>query len=111
MSNTAPLPVWGELRLILEKIFAPLQVALLALAIQLKFMRWILVIEFAEKNDVKIPIKFGQKEVRPNCVIMMKKIKPQITLEIIQIKSKNIRVYRRSSAAKKILLFKQFGII
>ena len=34
-----PLTVWGELWIILEKIFAPLQAALLALAIRRKFMR------------------------------------------------------------------------
>jgi hypothetical protein len=34
-----PLTVWGELWIILEKIFAPLQLALLALAIRRKFMR------------------------------------------------------------------------
>jgi hypothetical protein len=34
-----PLSVWGELWIILEKIFAPLQAALLALAIRRKFMR------------------------------------------------------------------------
>ena len=34
-----PLTVWGELLIILEKIFAPLQAALLALAIRRKFMR------------------------------------------------------------------------
>lgn len=34
-----PLTGWGELWLILEKIFAPLQAALLALAIRRKFMR------------------------------------------------------------------------
>jgi Pentapeptide repeats (9 copies) len=34
-----PLTVWGEIWIILEKIFAPLQAALLALAIRRKFMR------------------------------------------------------------------------
>jgi hypothetical protein len=34
-----PLTVWGELWIILEKIFASLQAALLALAIRRKFMR------------------------------------------------------------------------
>jgi len=34
-----PLTVWGEVWIILEKIFAPLQAALLALAIRRKFMR------------------------------------------------------------------------
>ncbi|MEK7724502.1 MAG: hypothetical protein AAB336_09160, partial [Acidobacteriota bacterium] len=34
-----PLTGWGELWIILEKIFAPLQAALLALAIRRKFMR------------------------------------------------------------------------
>ncbi|MBX7172069.1 MAG: pentapeptide repeat-containing protein [Pyrinomonadaceae bacterium] len=34
-----PTTVWGELWIILEKIFAPLQTALLALAIRRKFMR------------------------------------------------------------------------
>ncbi len=34
-----PRGVWGELWIILEKIFAPLQAALLALAIRRKFMR------------------------------------------------------------------------
>ncbi len=34
-----PLTFWGELWIILEKIFAPLQAALLALAIRRKFMR------------------------------------------------------------------------
>jgi hypothetical protein len=34
-----PLTVWGERWIIMEKIFAPLQAALLALAIRRKFVR------------------------------------------------------------------------